>query len=112
MHELAITQNIVELVADRAQGAKVQKVSLEIGKLSAIMPDAVRFCFDVCSKSTVLEGAFLEIIEIPGLARCRKCGAEFSLEQPFGICSCGSIELDLISGQELKIKQMEIEVCA
>lgn len=112
MHELGITQNIVELVADCAQGAKVKKVSLEIGKLSAIMPDAVRFCFDVCCKDTVLEDATLEIIEIPGLAHCRQCGAEFYLEQPFGMCSCGSIELDLISGEELKIKQMEIEVCA
>jgi hydrogenase nickel incorporation protein HypA/HybF len=112
MHELGITQNIVEIVTNHAQGAKVQKVSLEIGNLSGIMPDAVRFCFDVCCKNTVLEGATLEIIEIPGLARCRQCGAEFSLEQPFGICSCGSLEIDLIKGEELKIKDMEIEVCA
>jgi hydrogenase nickel incorporation protein HypA/HybF len=111
MHELGITQNIVEIVADHAQKSKVYKVTLEIGKLSAIMPDAVRFCFDSCCKNTVLEGATLEIIEIPGLARCRQCGAEFTLEQPFGICSCGSIELDLISGEELKIKEMEIELC-
>lgn len=113
MHELGITQTIVAIVAEHAKGAKVQRVSLEIGKLSAIMPDAVRFCFDVCSKGTVLEEAKLEIIEIPGLARCRQCGAEVPLEQPFGICTCGSVELDLITGQELKIKEMEIEeLCA
>lgn len=112
MHELGITRNIVAIVAEHANGAKVQRVSLEIGKLSAIMPDAVRFCFDVCCQGTVLEGAKLEIIEIPGLARCRHCGAEVFLEQPFGICSCGSVELDLINGEELKIKEMEIESCA
>ena len=111
MHELGITRNIVAIVAERAKGAKVQRVSLEIGKLSAIMPDAVRFCFDVCCQGTVLEGASLEIIEIPGLARCRQCCAEVPLEQPFGICSCGSVELDLIRGEELKIKEMEIDVC-
>jgi len=113
MHELGITQTIVAIVAEHAKGAKVQRVSLEIGKLSAIMPDSVRFCFDVCSKGTVLEEAELEIIEIPGLARCRQCGAEVPLEQPFGICTCGSVELDVITGQELKIKEMEIEeLCA
>jgi hydrogenase nickel incorporation protein HypA/HybF len=113
MHELGITQTIVAIVAEHAKGEKVQRVSLEIGKLSAIMPDSVHFCFDVCSKGTVLEGAKLEIIEIPGLARCRRCGAEVPLEQPFGICTCGSVELDVIAGQELRIKEMEIEeLCA
>lgn len=109
MHEFGITQNIVAIVAEHAQGEKVQRVTLEIGKLSAIMPDAIRFCFDVCCKDTVLEGATLEIIEIPGLGCCRRCGAEIPLEQPFGICSCGSVELDVIRGEELKIKQLEIE---
>ena len=112
MHELGITQNIVAIAAEHAKGAKVQRVSLEIGKLSAIMPEAVRFCFDICCQGTVLEGAKLDIIEIPGMAQCRHCGAEVPLEQPFGICSCGSVELDVISGEELKIKEMEIEVCA
>lgn len=112
MHELGITQNIVAIAAEHAKGAKVQRVTLEIGKLSAIMPDAVRFCFDICCQGTVLEGADLEIIEIPGLARCCQCDAEVPLEKPFGICSCGSAELNLIRGEELKIKEMEIDVCA
>jgi hydrogenase nickel incorporation protein HypA/HybF len=112
MHELGITQNIVAIVAEHAKGAKVQKVVLEIGKLSAIMPDAIRFCFDICSQNTVLEEAILEILEISGLARCRQCSSEFVLEKPFGICQCGSIYLDLIAGEELKIKEIEVEeVC-
>ncbi|MBN3958552.1 hydrogenase maturation nickel metallochaperone HypA [Nostoc sp. NMS8] len=109
MHELGITQNIVAIVTENAKGAKVQRVLLQIGKLSAIMPDAIRFCFDICTQGTVLEGAILEIIEIPGLAKCRQCGAEISVDKPFGICSCGSVQLDLITGEELKIKEIEIE---
>ncbi|ODH00161.1 hydrogenase nickel incorporation protein HypA [Nostoc sp. KVJ20] len=109
MHELGITQNIVAIVTENAKGAKVQRVLLEIGKLSAIMPDAIRFCFDICTQGTVLEGATLEILEIPGLWRCRQCGAEINLDKPFGICNCGSVELDLITGEELKIKEIEIE---
>lgn len=109
MHELGITQNIVAIVAEHAKNTKVKRVLLEIGKLSAIMPDAIRFCFDICSLGTVLEGAILEIIETPGLAQCRQCGAEISLQQPFGICNCGSRKLNLIAGEELKIKEIEIE---
>ncbi len=109
MHELGITQNIVAIVSEHAKGQKVSRVLLEIGKLSAIMPDAIQFCFDICSQGTVLEGSTLEILEIPGLAKCRHCGAEIALDKPFGICQCGSVQLDLINGEELKIKEIEIE---
>jgi hydrogenase nickel incorporation protein HypA/HybF len=109
MHELGITQNIVAIVTEQAKGAKVQRVLLEIGKLSAIMPDAIRFCFDICTQNTVLAEAKLEILEIPGLAKCRQCGAEISVDKPYGICNCGSKQLDLITGEELKIKEIEIE---
>ncbi|MEL6458676.1 MAG: hydrogenase maturation nickel metallochaperone HypA [Cyanobacteria bacterium J06621_15] len=109
MHELGITQNIVSIVKEYAEGKKVQRVLLEIGKLSAIMPDAVRFCFDICSQGTVLETANLEIIEIPGLAICCECGSEIVLEKPVGKCNCGSNRLNLIAGEELKIKEIEVE---
>lgn len=109
MHELGITQNIVAIVTEHAKGAKVQRVLLEIGKLSAIMPDAIQFCFDICTQGTLLQGATLEILEIPALAKCRQCGAEIYLDKPFGICKCGNVRLDLIAGEELKIKEIEIE---
>ncbi|ARV60660.1 hydrogenase maturation nickel metallochaperone HypA [Nostocales cyanobacterium HT-58-2] len=112
MHELGITQNIVAIVSEYANGMKVRRVLLEIGKLSAIMPDAVRFCFDICTQGTVLEGANLDILEISGLAKCRQCGTEIPLEKPFGSCKCGSVRLDLVAGEELKIKEIELEeVC-
>lgn len=110
MHELGITQNIVAIVCEHARGIPVKRVTLEIGQLSAIMPEAIRFCFDVCCQNTVLEGATLEILELSGLGKCRQCEAEIKLSQPFGICDrCGSTEIEIIQGQELKIKEMEIE---
>ncbi|WP_427162277.1 hydrogenase maturation nickel metallochaperone HypA [Aliinostoc sp. HNIBRCY26] len=112
MHELGITQNIVAIVSEYAKGSKVSRVALEIGKLSAIMPEAINFCFDICTQGTLLEGATLEIIEIPGLAKCRQCGAEFTIDKPFGLCKCGSVHLDILTGEELKIKEIEVEeVC-
>jgi hydrogenase nickel incorporation protein HypA/HybF len=112
MHELGITQNIVAIVVEHSQGVKVRRIVVEIGKLSAILPEAIAFCFGICSQGTVLEQAKLEIREIPGLARCHECGTEFVLEKPFGICSCGSVNFDLIAGEELLVKEIEVqEIC-
>lgn len=108
MHELAITQEVVALVAEWAGEARVTRVVLEIGRLSAVLPDAVRFCFDLCSEGTSLEGATLDVVETPGQARCRQCGATVSLERPFGWCACGSSDLEWLSGDELRIREIEV----
>ncbi len=108
MHELAVTQEIVAIAAERAEGARVKRIVVEIGKLSAILPDAVRFCFDVCSEGSPVEGAALEILETPGSARCRACGGLVVLERPIGQCSCGSSDLEWLSGEELRVKTLEL----
>lgn len=108
MHELSIASSVVEICAEQAHGARVRRVTLEIGQLSAVMPEAIRFCFDVCAKDTAVEGATLEIVEIPGQARCLACGATLDVEVPFGQCACGSEDLELTAGQQLKIRQMEV----
>src|SRR5205809_3195808 len=108
MHELGITMEIVEVVAERARGAKVTRVTLEIGKLTALLPDAVKFCFELCAQGTNAEGATLEILTIPGRARCRQCGTEIDLDQPWGLCSCGNADLERLAGEELRIKEIEV----
>ena len=110
MHELGITRNIVSIVSEKAQGRRVRRVTLEIGKLSAIEPQAVAFCFDVCSQGTALEGAALEIREIEGRGRCRNCGAEQALDSLPQACACGSRRFERLAGEELNIKEMELEV--
>ena len=63
MHELGITRNVIAICAENAMGAKVTRVTLEIGKQAGVLAESVRFCFDICAKDTLLEGAKLEIIE-------------------------------------------------
>jgi hydrogenase nickel incorporation protein HypA/HybF len=109
MHELSITRNIVAIVSDCAQGRRVRRVTLEVGKLSGVMTDAIAFCFDVVAKGTVLEGASLDIREVEGRARCAACGAEFEMATPYASCACGSHRLHRLQGEELKIKTMELE---
>jgi hydrogenase nickel incorporation protein HypA/HybF len=108
MHELGITQDIIALATEHSRGGRVRRVVLEIGKLSAVLPDAVRFCFDLCSAGTAVEGAELVILEIPGRGRCRECGTEIELDRPFGRCGCGCSDLDWLAGEELKIKELEV----
>lgn len=109
MHELGITQNIVSIAASHAEGKSVKKVTLEIGTLSAVIPEAIKFCFDVCTKGTELEGAQLEIHTIEGRGLCKGCGCEVVLSlMAWPTCTCGSREIKCIAGKELKLKEMEV----
>ncbi len=109
MHELAITCNVVAIVEKAAQGRRVSAVTLEIGQLAGVLPDAVAFCFDGVTQGTLLEGAALTIRQIEGRGRCRACGAEFSTTTIYQICACGSADIDRISGEELNVREIVIE---
>jgi hydrogenase nickel incorporation protein HypA/HybF len=108
MHELSITQSVVDTIVERMAGATVRCVRLEIGKLSGVVPDSVRFCFDVISAGTPLAGATLDIVEPPGFARCRDCGEEFQLNDMIMLCPCGSANVRVLTGQQLRIKSVEV----
>ena len=108
MHELAITQNIVGIVAEAAQGRRVMRVTLGVGKLCGVMADAIAFCFDIVARDTGLEGATLAIHEIDGRARCEACGFEFEAETLFTPCRCGSRRSTRIRGEELIVKSIEM----
>jgi len=108
MHELALTQSIVEACVERAEGAQVRRVTLEIGQLAAVMPEALRFCFDVCADGTALKGARLEIIDIAGRGCCRECGAQIEMNDYLASCSCGSFDIECIAGEGLRVKEMEV----
>ena len=108
MHELGITQEVIAIAVERARGRRVLRVVFEVGKLAGVFPDAVRFCFDACAQGTAVEGAVLEVVETPGLARCRACGSEVPLEQPFGRCGCGNTDLEWLTGDELRVRELEL----
>ena len=101
MHELSIAQSIVEMVGERAGDARVHRLTLVIGRLSGVMPDALRFCFDVCTEGTVLEGAVLEIIEPSGRGRCPDSVAVRDVRLRRN-------RSRRIAGDELRIKEMEM----
>jgi hydrogenase nickel incorporation protein HypA/HybF len=108
VHELALIQSIVSAIEERVQPARVDVVRLEIGALAGVSAEALRFCFDVCARGTALEGAVLEIDGVAGRARCRTCGSEVGMASFLDLCSCGSAELEVLAGEELRIRNVEV----
>ncbi|MFI6697665.1 hydrogenase maturation nickel metallochaperone HypA [Streptomyces sp. NPDC050509] len=108
MHELSITQSVVDAVCERAAGRPVRTVRLRVGALTAVVPDAMRFCFDLTTAGTVAEGALLEIDQPPGTAHCRACEQDFTLTDLVLLCPCGSADVNITSGRELQIVSMRV----
>ena len=108
MHELAIAESVVETVTQRLPDAKVTCVRLEVGALSGVVPDSIRFCFALATEGTGLAGARLEIPEPPARCRCRACGAQFQPESPVVLCPCGSPDVAVLSGEQLKIVSVQV----
>ncbi len=113
MHELSLCEGILQVLeAESAkQGfSKVKTVWLEIGELSSIDPEALLFGFDVVTRHSLAAGAQLEIINIPGSAWCMKCAKNVDVKRRFDECpECGSYQLQLSSGDEMRIKELEVE---
>jgi hydrogenase nickel incorporation protein HypA/HybF len=109
MHELGISRNIVAIVGEAAKGRRVRRVTLEIGKLSGVMREAIEFSFALIAQGTPAAGALLEIREIDARARCAECGAEFTLPDFLAACICGSRRLALLAGEELNVKSVDLE---
>jgi hydrogenase nickel incorporation protein HypA/HybF len=113
MHEMGIALQIIEIAtaslpADLGE-VRVAAVNLKIGKLAAVVPASLRFCFDVAVKDTPLAGAKLAIEEVPVVARCKDCNARWTIDEAVFICkTCDSGSLEILSGRELDIESIEV----
>lgn len=109
MHEMAITHSLVELCEEKAGGRRISEVKVEVGELSGVVPEALEFCFEACTKDTGLEGARLVIERIPAYGRCDACATEYRLQAHFDPCpSCGGYRVSIRSGEELRLKELEV----
>ena len=108
MHELAIAQGVIDAVTGRLPGTVVTSVHLEIGALSGVVPDALRFCFDLATEGTPLAGAQLAITEPAARCYCRACQGEFAPDGPLPLCPCGSADVQVLAGEELRIRSVKV----
>jgi len=113
MHEMALAESVLDLIEDcllREGGQQIKTVRLEIGKLAAVEPEAMRFCFDAVARGTVAEGAVLDIIEQEGRAWCFDCNREVSIAARQNPCTaCGGFRLRVAEGIAMRVKELEIE---
>ena len=115
MHEMALTLDVVDVVATRTAGRRVSCVRLDVGELTGVVPDAMRFCFDLACQGTDLDGARLDIRVVPGQISCRDCGATTRCADRILLCPCGSADVSVVHGEELVVASVEVakeEACA
>jgi hydrogenase nickel incorporation protein HypA/HybF len=110
MHEVAIMEEAVRLAGASAGARRVRKLSLRIGQFSGVVPEALRFAFEVVGRDTMVAGAELVIETIPAACWCAKCAQEFNSRDWLAECPrCQSVSGDLRRGRELEIAAVELE---
>lgn len=113
MHELAVTENILDIAtrhAVQANASRVTDINITIGRLSSIVDDSVQFYWDIVSKDTICQGATLHFLRIPARLQCLDCGHEYILESELTPCpSCGGVRVNTLSGNEFWLESLEIE---
>jgi hydrogenase nickel incorporation protein HypA/HybF len=106
---MALTQAVVDAVVARMGETRVSAVRLEIGVLSGVLVDSIRFCFDLVAEGTTLAGARLDVDEPAGRASCRDCAERFDVDDPIVLCPrCGSADVAVLAGRDVLIKSVEV----
>lgn len=113
MHEMSLCESVLKIIEDQAaaQGfLTVNVVRLEIGKLSHAEPEAMRFCFQAVAQGTLAGDATLEILRPPGHAWCMTCSETVEIAERYDPCpKCGGHQLQVTGGDELRIKELEVD---
>lgn len=113
MHELSIAMSIVDICLDNIKSEKFGKVTtveLEIGELSGVVIEALETAMDQSVRGTVMEGADISINKVTGEGKCRSCGKVQPMHEHYTQCNeCGSFEMDIIKGDELKVKSIILD---
>jgi hydrogenase nickel incorporation protein HypA/HybF len=112
MHELSIMQAALETAGERCRAAgatHIHRLTLRVGALAGVVPEALRFAFDVVCHGTMAEGASLEIEAVPAACWCATCQTEFECADFFNECPCcHNVSGELRRGRELEIADVEI----
>ncbi len=113
MHELSITQSILNIAlssAENEHAKKINKIKITLGEMTGCVPQYIQEYFDIVSEGTIAHGAKLEFDSIPASAKCLDCGAETRLIRFRFRCEhCGSQKLKIVSGREFLVDSIDID---
>lgn len=114
MHELAVTQSILDIslkAAGAQHASRIRTIRLTIGPFAGIVPECVQMYLEVLAKGTIAEGAKIEAVTLPLRVRCRTCGAESEIDRRHIACpACGGVNLERLSGREFLVDSLEVDV--
>jgi hydrogenase nickel incorporation protein HypA/HybF len=113
MHELSVTESILEISlrhADEAKATRITNLYLVIGQLASIVDDSVQFYWDIISKGTIAEGAVLHFKRLPAKFQCLDCSKQFSPQSDTFACpDCASNRIKVIAGDEFYMEAIDVE---
>ena len=113
MHEMSLAMGVLQIVEEAARAQhfrRVRSVLLEIGELSMVEAEAMRFCFDAVSRGTLAEGAVLNVVEVAGQGLCFNCNMTVPLAALYDPCpACGGHPVQATGGTEMRVKELEVE---
>jgi hydrogenase nickel incorporation protein HypA/HybF len=113
MHELAVTESIMNIAikhAQKVEAARVTDLYLVIGRLSSIIDDSIQFYWDIVSENTICQGAKLHFQRVPAEMTCLSCGEQYVLEGDLAPCpKCSSAQIKVSSGEQFFLDSIEIE---
>lgn len=110
MHEFSIASAVVATAVKHADGRRVTVVSVRLGALRQVVPDALAFAFEIVSRETLCEGARLEWENVPARVRCTPCDRTSTLERlPLRCPHCGGGAVAIVGGEELEVESIEVE---
>ncbi len=113
MHELGLAQSILAIVEEyvpEEQAASVRTIKVRVGTFAGVVADSLEFCFGAIVSGTPWGSARLDIVPVPASAVCRKCRGEFEIDDPVFLCpSCGGSDVQLASGMELQVAEIELD---
>ena len=116
MHELAITESILNIAlrhAEQAGAARVTDLHLVVGQLSSIVDDSVQFYWDMISQGTICAGARLHFERIPARLLCLDCNQAYTLSGELTGCPrCDSSRIKVTAGDEFRLDSIDIEAAA
>ncbi len=108
MHELGLCTDIVDAIERRAGDRPVAKVTVRVGRLHHVHPEAFDQSFAMAAMGTVAEGATADLVLLPVRASCQSCRAETEAEEMISACAaCGGVDLALIGGDELMLESLQ-----
>ena len=110
MHELSVATAVLNTAVKHARGRPVTLVAVQTGALRQVVPESLRFYWQIVARDTGCAGATLELTEVGARLCCGGCGHEWSPELPVFRCgACGGADVEIVSGDELCVDYIEVE---